>query len=427
MTALLEWQAKRLLAAAGVAVPDGETASTLAAARAVAARVGFPCAVKGQVRRGDRAGIGLVARADDDAQLTRLATRMLASEISGQAVPSLLVEPWLSIEDEVYVAVSTDLQRRVPVLLLSTAGGSGVEGRGDQLHRVELPADVRVEEHVLRELVRTRLGRTGRDSLGLVDALKALLDVYRLHDCWLVEVNPFVLVSGTWVAVDAKMRVDGDAVLLAGIASADGLPDGLIDVLYADREATWRELAAIDIDRRDHRGSVHYVELDPGGTVARSQGRRPVAMHCVGTGASLTLMDELHALGISPVNFCDTSGSPSEEKVHAITRIVLEQEDVEAYIFLSSLATQELRTTAAGIIRALTDVRASNHGALPFPVLIALRGNQDEEALADLRHSGVLDDPDSSLMGRDATERSVAGRLVEIMMAARLEGVEDDG
>lgn len=422
MTALLEWQAKRLLAVAGIRIPDGGIASDARAAREVAERVGFPCAVKGQVRRGDRAGLGLIARADDVGELAKAVDKMLSSEAQGQVVTSVLIESWLPIEDEVYVAVTSDLRRRVSVLLLSAAGGTGIEGRHAALHSFDLPVDVRVEEHVVRNLVRTLLGRTGAETMGLVDAVRAMLDVYRAHDCWLVEVNPLALVGGTWVALDAKVRVDGDAVL----AAKSDATDRLSDVLYADREATWRELAAIDIDRHDHRGSVHYVELDPGGADARSQGQRSVALHCVGTGASLTLMDELYTLGIAPVNFCDTSGSPSEEKVYEITRIVLEQDGIEAYIFLSSLATQELRTTAAGIIRALTDVRAANDGSLPFPVLIVLRGNQDEEALSDLRNAGVLDDADRSLMGRDATERSAAARLMELIVAAESEGIDGD-
>lgn len=411
MTALVEWQAKRLLADAGVLVPEGRVVLADEDVRAAAAEVGLPCAVKAQVRVGDRAASGLVRRADDVDEAAAARAAMVGSVVAGQPVGTVLLEPWLPLEAELYVAVLSDLEARVPVLLTSMVGGSGIEGREAELVRTPLPADLDVPDHGLRELVRTRLGRIGPDTVALVETLRALLDVYRRNDCFLVEVNPLALVDGRWIAVDAKVRVDGDALLLAG----RGADRAIEEVLYADREATERERIAIDIDRRDHRGSVHYVELDPGGRAAREQGLRPVAMHCVGTGASLVLMDELRVLGLAPANFCDTSGSPSEEKVHEITRIVLEQEGIEAYVFLSAFATQELRTTAAGIARALRDVRERAGGSLPFPVLIALRGNQDVEALADLRDAGVLDDPDRSLMGRDATERSVAERLAELI------------
>jgi len=422
MTALLEWQAKRLLADAGVLLPEGRLAARGDDVRAVASAVGLPCAVKAQVRAGDRAGAGLVRRAATPEEAEEAATAILGASLAGQPVESVLLEPWLPLEEQLYVAVLSDLEARVPVLLTSSAGGSGIEGRGSALVRTPLPADVALEEHVLRDLARTCFGRIGADTPGLVATLRALLAVYRKHDCWLLEVNPLALVDGRWIAVDAKIRVDGDALLLAG-RDADDVID---EVLYADRDATERERVAIDIDRRDHRGSVHYVELDPGGRDALAEGLRPVAMHCVGTGASLMLMDELRPYGLAPVNFCDTSGSPSEEKVHEITRIVLEQDAIEGYVFLSSFATQELRTTAAGIVRALRDVREASGGVLPFPVLIVLRGNQDAEALQDIRDAGVLDDPDLSLMGREATERTTAERLAR-MLGAVARGESHDG
>ena len=130
MTALLEWQAKRLLAVAGIRNPDGGIASDARAAREVAERVGFPCAVKGQVRRGDRAGLDLIARADDVGELTKAVDKMLSSEAHGQVVTSVLIESWLPIEDEVYVAVTSDLRRRVSVFLLSAAGGLPIASSG---------------------------------------------------------------------------------------------------------------------------------------------------------------------------------------------------------------------------------------------------------------------------------------------------------
>ncbi len=411
MTALLEWQAKALLASAGIAVPDGGVATDVTSAVAVAERIGFPCAVKGQVRRGDRAAVGLVQRAGDADAIARVTAEILGSSAAGEPVGAVLVERWHDLDEELYLAVASDLDRRVPTLLTMASGGTGVEHRTGELRRIDLPADAVVSEHELWELLRLALGRSGQDLAGAVRTVRAMLDLYRSHDCWLVEVNPLARTADGWLAVDVKVRVDADAVLLAGRDTTEGLPD----VLYAEREATSRELAAIDIDRRDHRGSVHYVELDPGGEASRARGQLPVAMHCVGTGASLTLMDELEPRGLTPVNFCDTSGSPSEAKVHEITRIVLEQPGIVGYLFVSSLATQELRTTAAGIISALRDVRAVNGDRLPFPVLIVLRGNQDEEALEDLRTSRVLDDPDRSLMGRDATERTAAERFVAMV------------
>lgn len=413
MTALLEHEAKTLLRDAGVAVPAGETVSDGPSAVEAGGRLAYPVAVKAQVRSGHRADRGLIARADDAVELARAVDGMLGREVDGERVDRVLVERWQDLTEEWYVAVVSDTTARRPCLLTSSTGGTGVEHRDAELVRSVLPADAQLTSWELRGLAREHSGLQGAELLAFADVLGRLLEVYQRNDAWLVEVNPLARTTdGGWLAVDAKIRLDGDALLQR---PADERPEG-VEVLYAEREPTDRERRAVDLDRRDHRGSVHYVEIDPGGRLERHEGRTPIAMHCVGTGASLTLMDELVPLGFGPVNFCDSSGSPSVEKVASITEILLTQEDIEGYVFFTGLATQELTTTAEGLIRAFCAV--ADRGPLPFPVLLVFRGNLDEEATEMLRQTGPpFDAPYVGVGGRDMTEREAALRFSELHAA----------
>jgi succinyl-CoA synthetase beta subunit len=413
VTALLEHEAKSLLRRAGLAVPEGEVASDAPGALAAGDGLGYPVALKAQVRSGHRADRGLIARADDAHELLRAADGMLGREVDGERVVSVLVERWQELAEEWYLAVVSDTTVRRPCLLTSRSGGTGVEHLDGGLVRSVLPADVQLTLWELRGLARRHGGFEGGPLLAFADVLGRLLEVYRSNDAWLVEVNPLGRTAeGGWLAVDAKIRLDGDALLQR---PAGERPEG-VEVLYADRAATEREREAVDLDRRDHRGSVHYVEIDPGGVLAREEGRTPIAMHCVGTGASLTLMDELAPAGFRPVDFCDSSGSPSAEKVDAITRIVLGQDAIEGYLFFTCLATQELTTTAEGLIRAFRAVAVG--GPVPFPVLLVFRGNLDDEALRMIEQAGApFDGPYVGVAGRDMTERQAAQRFAELHAA----------
>ena len=65
---LLEYQGKQLFAKHGIAVPNGEVASTVDEAIAAAERVGYPCAIKAQVLiggRGKAGGIKIAGNADE--------------------------------------------------------------------------------------------------------------------------------------------------------------------------------------------------------------------------------------------------------------------------------------------------------------------------------------------------------------------------
>src|ERR1044071_7840551 len=55
---LLEYQGKQLFAKHGVAVPSGEVAANVEDAVAAAGRIGYPCAIKGQVLIGGRGQAG---------------------------------------------------------------------------------------------------------------------------------------------------------------------------------------------------------------------------------------------------------------------------------------------------------------------------------------------------------------------------------
>ena len=418
MTALLEHEAKSLLRGAGIAVPDGEVVTDANSAVNAAGRYGYPVAVKAQVRSGHRADRGLIARADDPDELRRSSDSMFTAPTDREAVDRVLIEGWQDLTDEWYVAVVSDTTARRPCLLTSRTGGTGIEHRSDDLVRSVLPADAQVTPWGLRGLARRHGGFEGQALVAFTEVLERLLEVYRHNDAWLVEVNPLALTTdGTWLAVDAKIRLDGDALLARPV---EDRPAG-VEVLYADRAPTDRERQAVDLDRRDHRGSVHYVEIDPGGVLARQDRRTPIAMHCVGTGASLTLMDELEPLGFGPVNFCDSSGSPSAEKVDAITRIVLGQEAIEGYLFFTCMATQELTTTADGLIRAFRAV--AGDGQLPFPVLLVFRGNLDDEALRMVAQAGApFDAPTVDVGDRDMTERDAARRFAELHARWKADG-----
>lgn len=67
---LQEYQAKQLLRERGVTVPPGGVADTPEAAARIAAEIGFPVAIKAQVRvagRGKAGGIRFAANADEAA------------------------------------------------------------------------------------------------------------------------------------------------------------------------------------------------------------------------------------------------------------------------------------------------------------------------------------------------------------------------
>jgi succinyl-CoA synthetase beta subunit len=263
---LLEWQAKGVLAAAGVRVPRGRLARSADEARAVAAEIGGPVMVKAQVPCGGRGKAGGVIRAMQPSLAASAAERLLAEPLLGHPVKGVLVEEALAAERELYLAVTVDYQAGVPVLLLGGAGG------------IDVARAARVEIDPLLGW-RDFLGRQAMAAAQL--AFPALLAVGRIvyqvfvsQQATLVEINPLLLLAdGALVAADARLLVDDAA---GGSKPEDD---------EADPTARLRRLHGFD-----------YLELDPDGDIG-----------LIGTGAGGTMLtvDLLARRGGRPINFVD--------------------------------------------------------------------------------------------------------------------------
>ena len=83
---LHEFQAKQVLARAGIAIPDGQVATTPAEAEAAATALGLPVVVKAQVHVGGRGKAGGVKLAKTAAEAKEAAQAILGMDIKGFTV-----------------------------------------------------------------------------------------------------------------------------------------------------------------------------------------------------------------------------------------------------------------------------------------------------------------------------------------------------
>src|SRR5438094_133567 len=97
---------KALLREFGVAVPPGIECQDLDDLTRYDG--GFPAVVKAQVPTGGRGKAGGVRRCDDLASLEEAFVAVMNLQFAGIQPSSCLVEPWLAIQRETYLAVTVD-------------------------------------------------------------------------------------------------------------------------------------------------------------------------------------------------------------------------------------------------------------------------------------------------------------------------------
>ena len=414
MARLYEHQGKRILAEAGIEVPEGGLARAPEEAREIAERLSRPVVLKAQVWATGRMRAGGIRFADTPEEAELLAREMLGSTIKGMRVEALLVEEKLPIERELYAGVIVDDSYKVkgPVVLFSTEGGVEIEEVAARSPEKVARRAVDVLEGFRRDEalgMARQLGLTGRLAEQVADVLVKLYGVFRSYHASSAEINPLVLTrDGRLVAADCRISIDDSSVFLhpelgIRVARESSRPPTELD------EIAWR------VEEDDYRGVFYFMQLAP------ESEEGCVGFHGIGGGASILAADALVRAGLKIANFTDTSGNPTAAKVYRAAKIILSQPNVEGYFLGGAcIASQEQWYHAFGLVKAFREELADRPG---FPVIILIAGNKEEETIRILRE-GLADLPIRlEIYGRDYIDKVdyLAQRMKELVEAYRRE------
>jgi len=208
---LLEYQGKQLFERYGIAQSPGRAARDVESAVAAADEVGYPCAVKAQVKIGGRGKAGGIKIAENADEARTYATDILGMDIRGFTVREIWIERATEIADEYYGAVVFDRSAKKPLVMLSTQGGMDIEEVAERdpgalaklhvdpllgfqdFHARRLAFDAGVDADVIR---------------GVGALLTRLHDVFVGKEALLVEVNPLIVTGERSVAATGRQ---GDA------------------------------------------------------------------------------------------------------------------------------------------------------------------------------------------------------------------------
>ncbi len=194
---LHEYQAKEILAGAGVPVPQGGVACTAGDARRLAAELGGRAVVKAQVHAGGRGkggGVKVVADADEAASVAGalLGSQLVTPQTGPEGVPvgSVLVEETIDIVRELYLAMLVDGGMGLPVVMASEAGGMNIEQVAEEtpekILREPIDPALGLMPYQSRKLA-AGLGIRGDELKGFSRVVASLQRAFVDNDCSLAE------------------------------------------------------------------------------------------------------------------------------------------------------------------------------------------------------------------------------------------------
>ena len=369
-----EYQARELLAAAGIPVPDGAMVESVddAVARAgkILASEGDLVVIKAQVHAGGRGKAGFVKLVRSPEEASEAASFMLANRMvspqtppEGLEVTRLLVAAGVDIASEFYLAITVDRSRGTNTLIASAEGGVEIETVAeeypDKILKEPLDPILGLQPWQARKVV-FALGFRGKQVGQAVKTMLALSELFRSTDASLIEINPLVVTppddanpDGQVIAIDAKFNFDDNALFRHKKIAK------LADPLETDAS-----------ERHAEEFGLSYVALD--GNIG-----------CIvnGAGLAMSTMDIIKLHGGDPANFLDVGGGATEEAVTEAFRIVLADKKVQGVLVNIFGGIMQCDTIANAIVNAARAV------GFEVPLVVRLEGTNVEQAREILREA----------------------------------------
>lgn len=357
---LLEYEAKEVFRNYGIPTPEGSMATSPEEASSIAKVLGGSVVVKAQLPVGGRGKSGGIRFADTASQVFDEAKGLLGIKIKDVEIKKLLIEEKVEILEELYLGVTIDRMHKCYVILASNEGGVDIEEVAsktpDKMIRLMVDPIIGLRSYHAN-FVAKKLGYSRKRMQQLGDLLLKLYKLAVEMDAELTEINPLVEVKDGFLAVDARLNVDNNALF-----RHSRLREKLI-------ESYLGELSDREIEARK-RGLI-YVELD--GNIG-----------IIGNGAGLTMatLDTIMLYGGRAANFLDLGGGATADRIRDAVEFVLS--DARTKVLFVNVLGGITRgdETARGIVEA-----CKVHDGKP--IVVRLMGTKQEEGQRILRESGI--------------------------------------
>ncbi|MCH1568123.1 MAG: ADP-forming succinate--CoA ligase subunit beta [Alphaproteobacteria bacterium] len=379
-----EYQAKQVLGAFGVPVPNGHVAFSADEAVKAAEQLGGPVwVVKAQIHAGGRGkggGVKVVKSIDD---VRAEASRMLGMTLvthqtgaEGKEVGRVYIEDGSDIARELYLSALVDRATSRISFIASTEGGMDIEEVADQTPEKIITVSVDPASGISGHHARQIAFALGLEGAQIKQADKLIANLYRAFvekDMSLLEINPLVVTgAGDLVCLDAKVNFDSNALYRQS------------DIVEL-RDLAEEDPAEIEASKYD----LSYIKLDG-----------KIGCMVNGAGLAMATMDIIKLYGSEPANFLDVGGGATKEKVTEAFKIILSDDNVEGILVNIFGGIMRCDIIAEGVVAAAREL------SLDVPLVVRLEGTNVEEGKEIMANSGLPIISADNL--NDAAEKIVA-------------------
>ena len=330
----------------------------------------FPVMLKSMVLVGGRGKAGGIKKAKDLADAKSIASNMFKLVIKDYPVDALLVEEVASEAGACYIGVTTNPATFNVIMMVSAEGGVDIEQVALQKPEAILKKEIAGNELELPDKVAEEFADFLVKGLGgdralkpaLKEAITKLYATFQKFDCKVAEINPLIVTTDKKaIAADAKIVIDDNALYRQG---------GLFELLGI-KEARHDVSELTKDEQRARDSGFQYVDLLPE-DAKRDPDKIYVGLVPGGAGYGIFSIDEVANVGdrfydgkVVPVNFMDSGGGPTLDRVAEMFHLLMDKPIVDVIITSRFGGISSCDVFIRGLIKCLRDRHEKGMRMLP--------------------------------------------------------------
>lgn len=362
---LLEYQSKDLFAEAGINVPKSVVVDSGKEAGKAFLSLGLSEGViKAQLPAGGRGisgGVKFVHSSEEaEAVAIDLIGRRLVTQQTGPNgafVRKVLLEEAIRSGRKYYLGIVVDRSLGAPVVVFSSEGGESIEEAAKKNPEKVCKEPINPLSglnHSQAEAMAEAFGFNGEMAHALAEVIKTLFGLFLSLDALLIETNPLVFIGGCFVALDAKIEIDDNALFRH--------PELL----------SLREIEEGPVEKEAREAGISYIRLDG-----------DVGCLVNGAGLAMATMDMIRLTGRKPANFLDVGGSAHHEQVNSALRILFSDPEVRVVFVNIFGGIVHCDLIASEIVEAVSELKPA------VPIVVRLEGTESDKGRKIIADSGL--------------------------------------
>jgi succinyl-CoA synthetase beta subunit len=347
---LFEYRGKELFDKYDIAVPNGKLVNS----EKDLSGLKFPFVLKAQVPIGGRGKAGGIKSAENLNDAKEKFSQIMGMDIKGFTVKKVYAEEKVEIKKELYLSITLDRTKRMPLIMISGEGGMDIESvPDDKIFKEWVNPLIGIQSFNIRNVV-SKLKLEKEEVKGIAKVISKIYKMFREYDCELVEINPLIIrPDGSAMALDSKVSINDDAMF----RHSDIAPE-LVELTALEKDAKQKGISFIQLD-----GDI--------GVIAN------------GAGLTMATLDALtHYEGKGGV-FLDLGGTDDPEKVMQAFELMKKAKPKVIFLNLFGGITK-CDTVAKGVKAVITKE------GIDCPVITRIKGMNEDAAKEILKDAGLI-------------------------------------